>query len=271
MKRRLIHRAMIFLTLLLPACQPFDIPALKPFSTETPTAAPSSAPSSSPTQKPAQTATLEYTPTPTPTITPTPISMPNLRVVFYTPDGIWRVDPPGSQVIVTANYYIPHDLSDIRLSDDGKVFIYLRGGINGDHVEIFAMNDDGGNHRLLLSLFQTSALEEVIEDQIISADEQSVKWIPQTHHILFTTKACSASGQLSGPHNNLFSIDVDTGAISRMFQRGGGGIAYPSPDGKKMIIENYESVFLASHSGDFLFQNIISFTTYPCRVFRCIH
>jgi hypothetical protein len=265
MKSRLLTTLLLGFALLLTACQPFDIPTLKPLSTEPPTAAPSSIPSSSPTQKPTQTAILEYTPT------PTPISMPNLRVVFYTPDGIWRVDPPSSPVQIEEYRYISPDLFDIRMSDDGYAFVYLlcsEWSETAPCFGIYTMDYDGSNHRVLLSRSQIEVLENrpnpyLMDIGEIGVDPWSVEWIPYTHRILFSTLVYCAESRRNGFNNNLFLLDVDTGILSRLFQRGEGGAAYPSPDGKKMVIENYESFFLASIGGRILIRDILLYSRFP--------
>jgi hypothetical protein len=173
--------------------------------------------------------------------------MPRLRATYVSLEGIWFVEPPDPPILLAENKIV----SKVNLLDDGNIIVYFIDAWESAYKSqpvIGTISIEEGVQRDILNMDKIIALEK-------GSEKANFIWIPGTHRTLFYTLHWDAQwGYISD--NNLFELNLDTGAVSRIFKLGQGGIATPSPDGTKMAVANYGSLFLFSIRGQILFPNL---------------
>ncbi len=193
--------------------------------------------------------------------------MPNLRVAYTDDSGLLFVSPPNPPVKLSE----VRDLADvdgdseISLSDDGTVIIYLKQSVDNQiSIDLRVVNSVSGVDRALLTQVQAGGLEPASRGVWTSLDTYSLRWIPGTHTLLFSTKGVTPpSGWML--HYNLFSLNADTGSILRLRASGNGGGAVLSPNGMKMTTSHCGSISLDSIHGATIKADVITYDTVLCR------
>jgi hypothetical protein len=204
-----------------------------------------------------ETITPMILPSDTPTASLTPASTtppaPDLLVAYGTSEGIYLARPSSTPALLTTDI-LPLQLF---LPRDHSVVVYAADDPPGNGIPnlIGLISLAGGDSRVLLSASQLSSLE----NDAVSVD---LAWIPNTHRMLFSTNSLDPANGLF-PSNDLYSIDIDTGAVARIFTSGSGGQAAVSPDATKIAVSQCRKIFLASILGSVLFPEILSFDSYP--------
>jgi hypothetical protein len=178
--------------------------------------------------------------------------MPHLRVAYGGMDGLWIVEPPAPPVKVSEILF-PDNL---LFSEDGSRLTYFTYAIAGSYIPIFGFLsvNNSGNFTLLHSINV-----EKVEKGWDSTAAVNPKWIPGTHSLLVSVMAfdTAVSSGLWIPYMHLYKMNVDIGFLARVPMTGTGGIAIPSPDGKRLTISNCDKISLASIYGQILFSDVI--------------
>jgi len=193
--------------------------------------------------------------------------MPRLRVAYIDDSGLWFVSPPDPPVKLSKVRYLADvDGDEISLSDDGTVIIYYKQSADRNstiHSDLHGVNSAGGVDRALLTEVQAGGLEPARRGGWTSLDKYSLRWIPGTHTVLFSTMGeVPPSGWMA--HYNLFSLNADTGSTLRLRASGKGGFAVPSPNGMKMTISQRGSISLGSIHGATIKADVITYETVLC-------
>jgi hypothetical protein len=194
----------------------------------------------------------------TATISPTlnPNEMPNLIVVYPYENDLYILKPKKLTSILIEKIYPTND--PILISQDSKKIVYEISNQGGGR-EINVVNADGSDNK---TLTHSDNLEPNNDPDFMGNDPYNLQWIPNTHKLLFSTVSLFVGPPHSLRHNNLFVIDVDTGEIIRIYSAGAGGDAWPSPDGKKIVVTLGNSLFLASNEWKILYKEIITYEDY---------
>lgn len=187
----------------------------------------------SPTPEPnmpnsAATAPLSPTPTAFPaTASPSPTLKPTVLRVTYFKDGqlmLWTEGKGSRQLANT-------DFEQVRISDDGQVVAYLGGNSLGIY-EIFAVNADGTNQRLLAGQDYSQNIQPA--GQVVSID-----FAPASHMLYFVTD-----------QYDLHRLSADAnGSPAPVFGAGEGGFFSFSPDGQWMTLYHPNELVLAHLDG----------------------
>jgi hypothetical protein len=201
---------------------------------------------------PSDTETPAFTPTVTPTLAPSPTSAPHLRAAFISGGNPWIVEPPALALQLSA----VGSVYGVYLSDDGAKVVYLCNSTFAGPAEIRAVNSDGSGDHTLLTPVQVGALEA--PGGAVYVDVNTMVWIPNSHRLLLNTRR-----QFEGPglarNDDLFILDVDTGALTTIFTAGNGGDPWPSPDGLKMAVSRATFLSVANIDGSGVHSSVITF------------
>ena len=223
---------------------------------QTPTDAPLDIPPTDTPQLPTEVV-LPLTPTPLPP-TPSPAALGSLQVAFINASSdlvVWRETDGSFATLVEAANAI-----DLRLSDDGTMVAYRRDFDFGQQ-ELWVVNTDGSNHRLLLSVDALAALDPDALGVLIYLYE----WIPNTHTLAFNTvEYVEAPGLFL--NDDLHFLDTDTGESTTQLTAGTGGNFVFSPDGQQYAVigqdfdEGVGTISLLNTDGTNLRTDVL---TYP--------
>jgi hypothetical protein len=228
---------------------------------------PAGSPSSGTTLEPSSTVTgtptVTVTPSPTATDTrtatatasPTPLPMPNLRLAFFADGGLWSVEPPSEPILA-----LSHDSDPVRnyhpntmmLSGDGGQITFIGYDLLSS---IDTVDFHGSNVRTLLTTEQVNHLlppQEWIDHLGLWFGD----WIPGTPRMLFSLRVWGLQSGWS-PSDDLFWLDVGTGALIHLLENNDGGYPTASPDGGMIALAKCRSVSLASINGKILYPDIV--------------
>ena len=188
---------------------------------------------------------------PTVAITNFPLEIPRIIVAYSKNNGVYIIESPDPPIMIKEDV-IP-DI--ILISDDASKVVYRM-----YRRAIHAVDSDGKGEKILFTPQQIADLESL--GRTTEDTSYNWKWIPDTHHLLFSTMNYNASGGWAA-FENLFQVDVDTNLVQRIFTAGDGGEAWPSPDAQKIAITHNDTIFLSSINGNVLFQDIINIGNLP--------
>jgi hypothetical protein len=206
--------------------------------------------------------TVTTTPPPSltksPTASSTPKPMPHIKIVYYNENSIYTFEAPDKQKELSnlrdgsGDVYNPEYMF---LSRNGTRIIFMGENWPQTFVGIDAYNFTGGNLHTLLTPEQIAHLEQ-FADPYYGLGLWYFQWLPNSPNLLFTTGAYYV--QSVGSTNNLFSLNVETGALKRIYKKGDGGYADPSPNGSMMTVTNQYSVTLALTNGKVIYKDVLS-------------
>lgn len=249
-------RFVFFLALLLflAACTPPSQGETPPDTLPTPTEVVEILPTDPP-----PTAPPADTPTPLPTEIPTPLPpIDFLQIVLTNANTdllLWRETDGALLPILPAS-----GATDLRLSDDGTLIAY-RKDLNFGQQELWVVNTEGTNPRLLLGVEALRALEPAALGILIHQYE----WIPNTHTLAFNTlEYIEAPGLFL--NDDLHFLDVDLNELTTQLTAGSGGNFVFSPDGQQYALigqnndEGLGTISLLNTDGSNIRDDVL---TYP--------
>lgn len=231
-------------------------------------------------------------PTETPTLTPTPTPDPNPKV--HTPcEEIRQQIQPNTlnELVVTlisgrdvwswsGDNCTPRKLTDLgnvirhRLIENKQTIIFEKffpyeGYDYAGIVEVWAMNVDGSNQRILLD---TEDMEKFFNERISDFSDpyniigmrlDQVVWIPNTSIIAFSTKMVAASFSPDSS-NDLRLLDFNTGYVTTILGAKEAGHLRISPDGQKILITKPESISVYDLKSHDYLQNVFTYEAVLC-------
>jgi len=187
--------------------------------------------------------------------------VPHIRVVYPDEGLFYTFEPPAlpHQLVDELFGYSGDALNpyDVKLSFDGERIVFLNAGYPNLAVEVIAMDFDGSNVQTLLSRTQINQMEADMYDYKFDTLIERITWIPQSHRLLFTTAGPATHFTVYESNSDLYTVNADTGHYSRLLKRGDGGIAVPSPDGRRIAIRKSDALSINSINGPFFFRDII--------------
>jgi hypothetical protein len=186
------------------------------------------------------------TATPVPDLTPEPAAATAeprpLRIVYAADDELWALEL-GSAPTLLATI---GGVSEVRISDDGERLVYAVRDPEQDTTELRGINFDGSNDRVLLDPGAFDALYPL--DGALHYTLSQISLVPETHVAMFNTRAVFEGPGLA-KNNDLLTVDADTGALTRILDRGDGGDFTLSPDGTQLAITRPDSIGFVSTDG----------------------
>lgn len=221
---------LLSLFILLAACGPAQPGELLPQEPTIAATTPDEPPATD--APPAPTATPEPLSTSTPLPTPTEVP-PQLQIALVNAAGdllLWQESDSSLAPILTAS-----DALDVRISDDGAL-IAFRKDVGTGQQEVWVVNTDGTNARLLLGVDALRALDPAAQGVMIYQYE----WIPGTHTLAFNTiEYIEAPGQFL--NDDLHFLHADTGELTPQLPSGEGGNFVFSPDGQQYALIGFDT------------------------------
>jgi len=139
-------------------------------------------------------------------------------------------------------------VTDVRLSDDEAVVAFTR-QVDDFHWELWAVNSDGSNERLLVGVNDLEALPDITREEFTRAIVPArFEWVPGTHQLAYNTQQVGEGpGQFLS--DDLRLVNADSLERITLFPEGMGGQFYYSPDGKQIAIVTPTKISLIDSNG----------------------
>ena len=166
----------------------------------------------------------------------------DLRVVYTDGGNAWILEGSNPPLQLTTSGLV----EDVRISDDGLKVVFTRRPALDSPVELRSVNHDATGETVLLTPAQFDALYPL--GSALHNDISQFDFVPGTHDLLFNTRSLFEGPGLA-KHDNLRTIDTDTGAHTEVFPPGSGGDFAVAPDGTRMAIVRPDAVDLANPDG----------------------
>ena len=187
-------------------------------------------------------------------------------VVVFVKDGdvlVWEEATGQTETIFDSG-----DVIRVELSDDGELVAFLRrsffeaGGFDrNEQSALWVVERDGANPRELVSAEQLRALLSAAETD--STNFPRLRWIPDTHRLLYSGNTYDAHGYGEGAHTPLrgvYMVDVATSATTVLAPAEESFHFVPSPDGRQIaLVTNTGLRFVDVDSG----HRLLDFPVYP--------
>jgi hypothetical protein len=176
-----------------------------------------------------------------------------LRVAFTKDADLWLWDEGGEarQVSTVGDVYT------FNLSDDGQLVAFIRAP-NFQDYEIWAVNADGSNERLLVGASDLALLKTNTDSEGVGVG--LLEWIPGTHTIAYNTFE-SFMGPGAEHHNDLRLIDADANTKSVLLESGQSGETFTySPDGTQIALTTPTAISMINADGSNRRDNLVTYT-----------
>ncbi|MCP4537881.1 MAG: hypothetical protein GY832_12120 [Chloroflexi bacterium] len=193
-------------------------------------------------------ATSEVIATPVPVDIPTPIpAVTKLHVAFVqdTEHGnnvlLWT-EGDEQAVPLTKD----GGVSGVRISDDGEIVAFRRGG------SLWMVTSDGADNGHPAEERELVSAEDIATMQVREPFDFEVvlnhyEWIPGTHILAFNTRLQMQIGRLL--NNDLHLVNADTLEYTALLPPDKGGEFYPSPDGRQIAVVTPGAISLVRIDG----------------------
>ena len=164
-----------------------------------------------------------------------PASSVNMLQIVYSAGGNIRLSDGTTSKPLTSSGLD----STPKISDDGLVVAFTRSG------ELWAVNSDGKNERLLASASALAALPHGSSDL---AQPRQFDFAPHSHDVYFNTIVLG--DPFSMPEYNLVKVNADSTALQALLDgsQGGGQFVF-SPDGKKIALPRNDKINVVNADG----------------------
>ncbi len=192
-----------------------------------------------PTSVPAPPTSMVSSPVP-----PTPpTSEVRLRLVYLEGDFIMALDEGGELRRLTR----ADRVRQVYLTRDGTRVVFLREVDDTWRREIWVIHSDGTGERRLLSAEDIDALHPREPGTSLALHQMAV--VPGAHGVLFNTWVLHEGPGLI-VSADLFYLDVDSGALTRLLDRGEAGHRFSlSPDGRMLALLHPDAIDMARMEG----------------------
>lgn len=193
--------------------------ATPPPPTNTPTATPTTAPTATPPLGWCDQATapgLEET--------------GQVRIAYIEQGDVWLLDA-GSQPVRLAEV---GDAERILLSDDGELVAFTRKAAD-ETVELWIARADGSEPRALLTSADLRQMGTRWGPDARWIEPMWLTWIPGTHRLAFQTYPAYEGIFVYTPED-LWELDLDSGALRQIMPDGLSGPVTYSPDGSTIMV-----------------------------------
>ena len=187
--------------------------------------------------------------TPSEVLRPTPEAA-GMRVVYVKDDIIYLWQEGKSPRAVTGS---GSPIYSLDLSDDGQMIAFTR-HVGEVQAELWAVNSDGTNERLLVS------------EQDFKADDPDAlavvpfhfSWVPGSHILAYNTNQVF-DGPGLGLYDDLRLVDAEAMTQSTLLEPGQGGEFYYSPDASQIAITTPTTISLINADGSNLRSAVLQY------------
>ncbi|NTU74994.1 MAG: hypothetical protein HGA86_02605 [Anaerolineaceae bacterium] len=149
------------------------------------------------------------------------------------------------------------DVVSGKISPDGSQIVFIRSA-DFTNQDIFAINFDGTNERILLSAADLGALPS-IDPSALTLGINQLEWIPGSSQLALSTRLV-----YDGPglllNRDLWIIDTASGTRTNRIPAGSGGMFFYSPDGSQIAITTPTNLSIMNADGSNVRLNVL---TYP--------
>ena len=196
--------------------------------------------------------TLEPIPA-SPTVPPVPAV---LRVAYVKNNNAWIWTEGGIPLQLT----LVGDVVDAFISPDGQIVAFKREITPFNH-EIWSVNNDGSNSRLLVSSADLmTTYSGSAADFPSGIGIYQMGWQPGTHNLFYNTRPLY-EGPGSFGYDDLHMVNVDSLAKVTIFTAGNGGKFFFAPNGSQLAVVKPTSISLVNADGSNLRSNLVVFPT----------
>jgi len=206
--------------------------------------------------------TVETVPA-SPTVPPeAPAAILHVAYVKNNNAWIWTEGSVPVQLSMTG------DVQDVAISPDGQIVGYTR-AVTPLNEEIWAVNSDGSNSRLLVSSADFMATYSGTAGAYPSGiGAFQFGWQPGTHDLFYNTRPLyEGMGGWFG-YDDLHKVNADSLAKQTLFSAGSGGRFFFSPDGSQIALVKPTSISLVNSDGSnprpnrLVFLSVITYSEY---------
>ncbi len=178
--------------------------------------------------------------------------LPGFLTLVYSQTGdLWVAVGFNAPRQITSGYFDRYPL----LSPDGSKILFQRDVESGTaelyRYELWVINTDGSGERRLVSAAdlpgQMGHAMGVEEETMLDRLPQMVVWLDDSRRVAFNTLLEAGYGVIS--FYDLWIVDTETGAVTRLLEDGDGGSFAYSPDGSKILVSNPNSVSMVNADG----------------------
>jgi len=180
----------------------------------------------------------------------------NVPCITYTDGGnVWLLEGTDPPAQLTSS----GDASQVMISTDCQKVAFVR-RVGADQLpEVRSVNTDGSGEITLLTSAQIDALYP-LDPNFSRNDIASIAFIPNSHELIFNTRAVPSGGPGLAKYDDLVRLDSDTGTLTTVFPPGSGGDFSLSPDGTQLALVLPDTIGLVNIDGSNLRANLISYT-----------
>jgi Tol biopolymer transport system component len=173
---------------------------------------------------------------------PTAEPIPAVLKLVYVLDGdAWYWEEGASALQITS----VGNVGSAVLSGDGSQAALTR-QVDPNHREIWAVNTDGSNLRVLVDSAAFDSFS-THPDALTSAPAQ-LDWTPDSSQVVFNTRLV-----FEGPglilQNDLHLVEASTGTHTELLAPDSGGDFYYSPDGSQIALSKPDSMTIVNSDG----------------------
>jgi dipeptidyl aminopeptidase/acylaminoacyl peptidase len=137
------------------------------------------------------------------------------------------------------------DVTKLAISDDGSQIAFAR-ELDYSHHELWVTNTDGSGQQLLINWGQFQEL--AYSDEYLTAAPFHLDWLPDKDIIAFTTISLF-DGPGSHRPDDLYLVNVGSGALTSLLESGKGGDFYFSNDGNKIGLAQPDAIMAVNIDG----------------------
>jgi dipeptidyl aminopeptidase/acylaminoacyl peptidase len=181
--------------------------------------------------------------------------IPNLKIAFVREGGIW-LWVAGSPPVLVAEV---ENVENVLLSDDGTLIAYTV-SVEENSVELWVVNTDGSNRRILLSASDLFSMAE--EPEAIAAVSFHLTWAPNSHMLALNTYPLFQGIKIFEA-DDLWLVNADTGAVSALLPPGQGGRFEFSPNGEYLAVVTRDRFRLMKADGTEQRDGLLPYTGIP--------
>ncbi len=180
----------------------------------------------------------------------------NVPCITYTDGGnVWLLEGTDPPAQLTSS----GDASQVMISSDCQKVAFVR-SVGPDQLpEVRSVNSNGSGEMTLLTSAQIDALYP-LDPNFSRNDIASIAFIPNSHELIFNTRAVPSGGPGLAKYDDLVRLDSDTGSLTTVFPPGSGGDFALSPDGTQLALVRPDAIGLVNIDGSNLRANLISYT-----------
>jgi dipeptidyl aminopeptidase/acylaminoacyl peptidase len=166
----------------------------------------------------------------------------NLLVAYTDGSGALHLWSPQSGIRQLTSL---GDIQTVVISPDGARIAFVRARDYREY-SIWVINADGSGERQLVSPDDFRGM--LVASDALGAAPVQLEWVPGTLTLAFNTYPYF-DGPGFFPHDDLYLVDTDSGALTPLLEIGRGGMFAYSPNGSRLAVATFQSISLMNADG----------------------